>query len=784
MKNNYFIYIFIFIFFIIKSSFSYSDELKINSSKINVDKKNKIIILEGNVSAIDSKNNKIYSESARYNKNEELIETIGETRIITSEGYQVIGSDIMFDNKNKVITSDGSTQIKDKDGNQIFVEMFKYIVNKNMFFSKGKIKIKDINNNDYNFSEIYIDEKKRKIVGSDVKAFLNQENIKINKENEPRFFANTMTLTKDKNEINKGVFTYCKNRKEDKCPPWILQSKKIEHDVAKKTIYYKDAILKIYDFPIFYFPIFNHPDPTVDRRSGVLMPSFSDNKNLGPGIAVPYYWAITKDRDLTLTPKLYTSENPLLLLEYRQDFKKSYLLVDAGHTPGYKNTSITKSKGSKSHFFSRFEMSLIDEEDKNSNLEINLQKVTNDTYLKVYDVQTSLADKDVNVLENTLNYDYQKEDLFFGATFSAFDNLTKQDRSKYEYLVPYLTFEKNLSTNEKYGIFDLSSNLRVRNYDVNKQTEFFVNDVNWKSNKWITGNFLTNQFKGQLKTVNYNAKNTSEYKTDGTSSELSGALGYFANLGLYKNDLVKRNSHFLTPKLLLRYSPGHMRNVEKEKNLNYSNLFDINKIDEIDVIESGLSASLGVEYKKNKLNKDGTPGNEVFSFGLGQVVNDKENEDMPSSSSLDQRFSDVVGQSKFYLENNKGEISYNFALDQNYKDFNFNEIDGNLVFGNTKFNMSYLEKKDHRGTEESFKSGIDILVNDSGKLSFSTKRNLLTNSAEFYNLSYEYINDCLKAGIVFRREFYTDRDIEPDSSIMFTISILPFGEVNSPTLSK
>ena len=55
----------------------------------------------------------------------------------------------------------------------------------------------------------------------------------------------------------------------------------------------------------------------------------------------------------------------------------------------------------------------------------------------------------------------------------------------------------------------------------------------------------------------------------------------------------------------------------------------------------------------------------------------------------------------------------------------------------------------------------------------------MTDSAEFYNLSYEYLNDCLKAGLVFRREFYTDRDIEPDNSIMFTISILPFGDVNS-----
>ena len=159
-------------------------------------------------------------------------------------------------------------------------------------------------------------------------------------------------------------------------------------------------------------------------------------------------------------------------------------------------------------------MGLIDEKNENSNLEVKLQKVTNDTYLKVYDIQTALAGEDINVLENGLSYDYQKEDLFFGATISAFDDLNKQDRSKYEYLLPYLTFEKNLVTDEKYGIFDFSSNLRIRNYDVNKQTEFFVNDINWKSNKWISGNFLESQFKGKLKPVinKYHLHTNSNFK--------------------------------------------------------------------------------------------------------------------------------------------------------------------------------------------------------------------------------------------------------------------------------
>ena len=78
----------------------------------------------------------------------------------------------------------------------------------------------------------------------------------------------------------------------------------------------------------------------------------------------------------------------------------------------------------------------------------------------------------------------------------------------------------------------------------------------------------------------------------------------------------------------------------------------------------------------------------------------------------------------------------------------------------------------------------DFKINNFNEISFDTKRNLLTSSSEFYNLSYNYINDCLKAGIAYRREFYTDRDIEPTNKLMFTISIIPFADINSPSLSK
>ena len=80
---------------------------------------------------------------------------------------------------------------------------------------------------------------------------------------------------------------------------------------------------------------------------------------------------------------------------------------------------------------------------------------------------------------------------------------------------------------------------------------------------------------------------------------------------------------------------------------------------------------------------------------------------MPSSSSLDSRFSDFVGSSSLNI-NDKVSLNYNFSLDQNYQDFNYNEIGTSFTNDRVKFNINYLEEKDHIGNQEYFKSNIEI----------------------------------------------------------------------------
>ena len=81
-------------------------------------------------------------------------------------------------------------------------------------------------------------------------------------------------------------------------------------------------------------------------------------------------------------------------------------------------------------------------------------------------------------------------------------------------------------------------------------------------------------------------------------------------------------------------------------------------------------------------------------------------------------------------------------------------------------------------------TGVAINFNDHNKLSYSTKKNYKTDSTELYDISYQYQIDCLTAGLVFRREFYKDNDIEEKDTLMFKITFVPFGGAKTPSIIK
>ena len=247
------------------------NQIEIVSDNFKYSKKINQLEAYGNVQLTDIENNVIINaKKIFYLKNEEKIYTLGKTSIKVSDKYNIEGYDLTLLKNNMVLSSNKKTTVTDNYSNIYKLDKFEYFIKQEIL--KGeKIEVttnyKKNDSDKYFFTNGFFNLKENKFLAKDINVKLHKT-LYGNIENDPRIRAVSGYGDEFNNFYEKGVFTSCK--KTDKCPPWKLTSKKIQHDKIKKQIIYEDAWLEIYDFPVVYFPKFFHPDPSVKRQSGFL----------------------------------------------------------------------------------------------------------------------------------------------------------------------------------------------------------------------------------------------------------------------------------------------------------------------------------------------------------------------------------------------------------------------------------------------------------------------------------------------------------------------------------
>ena len=140
-----------------------------------------------------------------------------------------------------------------------------------------------------------------------------------------------------------------------------------------------------------YFPKFFHPDPTVKRRSGILKPVFNESNILGSSLTIPYFHVLSDDSDLTLTPSIFDTGSNMMQTEFRKVGKNSNVLINFGYVKDYKSAVQNKKKNT-SYFFSKVNHDLNLINYNTSELKLNIEKINNDNFLKIFDA---------NLIENT-----------------------------------------------------------------------------------------------------------------------------------------------------------------------------------------------------------------------------------------------------------------------------------------------------------------------------------------------------------------------------------------------
>jgi len=749
-----------------------NDGLEIEANEFEYDKLKNILYASGNIKILDKKNKiTLYSNNIIYSKNYEIIVSKGKTKSFIDNEYTFFSEDIEFNRNSMEVSSLKDSKIVDSKSKIYEFNKYKFYINDKLL-KASDVYIRDniddsIENSDHlYFSSGFFDLNSNNFTAGKTEIKL-KKNTFNNPENDPRISGISSNKNDEITVINKGVFSSCKIN--DSCPPWSIKAEKIQHNKIKKQLIYDNALLKIYDLPVLYFPKFFHPDPSVKRQSGFLQPRLNDSP-IGSSVSAPYFYVISENKDFTFEPTIFDNNVKMFQNEYRQENKFSSFISDFGLTTQFKSLN-SGDKNSISHLFSRFNLNLNLEKFNSSNFNLYFEKVTNDTYLKVFDsllVDRRLKPTNSNLLKSGINLYLENNDYNLNLDLISYEDLQKNNSDRYEYVFPSYQFNTNILKNT-LGVLEFTSLGSNNLINTNSLKTKVINDINFFSNDILNNNYgLKNNYEIYLKNLNSVGKKDSEYQSN-LKSELSSQFILNSSLPLSKVNQENSYKEILVPKISFRLNPNDMINYDAlDRTIDASNIFTANRLGLDDTLEVGNSLTLGLNY--NKLNtqtyiKD-------INIDLGTVFRDNVESDIPSKTSINKKNSNLFGSLDYNFSENFT-LEYDFSIDNKIEAFDYNSIELDWSINNFSTELNFIETSNALGNTNVLENNFTYNFDEKNFLSFKTRRNRTINLTEYYDLVYEYKNDCLTAGIKYKKSYYNDRDLKPAENLMFTITIYP-----------
>jgi len=758
----------------------------ISAINLEYDKTKNIFLAKKNVVATDfEKDTIIYADEILYLKSEEKIFTKGKTKALIKNKYKFSSENVSYFRNSEDLFSQQRSSVEDDSGNIYKLKNFTYNINKELL--KGKevevlAKVEENKIDQYFFSEGFFNFKDNSHLAKETKI-KTHKNLFGDKNQDPRIIGSSSLSDQYKTVINNGIFTSCKL--DDNCPPWSIKAEKITHDKIKKNMIYENAILKIYDVPVLYFPKFFHPDPSIKRRSGFLQPQFNNSETLGSSLYIPYFKTLGPDKDLTIKPTFFEKltkfekEKYIIQNEFRKKGKNSSLIADFAFLRDYRSTSDNKTKNIN-HLFLNFTNNLKIPNYLESKFDAKIEKVTNDTYLKVFQnnlFKTSVIPGSQTTMNSNLKLYLEKENQNLTTGIEIYENLGTKHSDRYQFTLPYYNFSRNLTSlindNSISGSLDFYSTGMNKLSNTNNLRTTILNDFNYSSNDFISNLGLRSSFDFHFRNLNSVGKNDTIYTSDPQIDGMS-IIKFDTSLPLSKSkNMVKET---LTPKISFRINPGNNMNdySGSEALITTNNVFDINRLNISDDFEAGRSLTFGLDYKFDKIeiNQSKNDKDKYLEFRLATVIRDQNEKDIPNSSTINKKNSNLFGSINNNLLNNVN-LGYYFSLDNDMKTINSNEINTEISINNFVTTFNFIEQRNEIGSTHLLSNVTEYQINDNTSLKFSTRRNKKINLTEYYNLSYEYKNDCLTAALRFNKSFYQDNDLKPTEDLFFAITLIP-----------
>ena len=663
--------------------------------------------------------------SANEMQNDQRLQTItaiGDVNIVR-DNLTVKADKVIYNQKDDIVTAVGNVVLLNEDGTVVF--------------------------SDY-------------VVLSDKMQEGEMDNIKIIMKDKSQVAATKVTkFANDDKEMENAVYSPC-----DVCtgkdPLWQLKAKKIIHDAENKNVYYNHAFLEVKGLPVFYTPFLSHPDPSVKRRSGFLIPNIASSSYLGAAIQPKYFWSISDHEDLFLDPIFSTDKGVILSGKYNKYLYRGELSAEGSFM---KDDDKDETRG---NIFAKGRYEVNDY--WVADMDINY--ASDRTYLK----DMSLDKQDDAWLTSSLKMQ-GFDNRNYASIESYYYQLLSYDMKEYDepIVLPLMNYE-NISDVGPYGAYS-KTNLNFasiyREEETNTQRFSMINS-------WVLP--YTSPY-GEKYRMMASVKSDLYYVDNYINPEgeefTGGVARIFPQLGLeWKLPFIRATEtsrQILEPTIVGVLAPNDSNKTNKIPNedsqdfeLDDSNVLDINRYAGYDRNDTGSRISYGINW-----NSYGDTFGRTNAF-LAQSYYFDKHESINNTSSYDfsekeDHLSDYVG--RIYASpTNYFDLNYRFRVDKDDLELTYSELSTKIGPQILNAYISYIYLQDNKNSSlienserKELYTALRSKLTKDWSISIFNRQDLTDNGGSLeYGGDLIYEDECTALIFYMRRDNSSDPDYEGD----------------------
>jgi LPS-assembly protein len=618
------------------------------------------------------------------------------------------------------------------------------------------------------------------------------ENLLVVLDNGSRLAAVKGTRFENGNiELENAAYTPCPVEDTEGCPKnpsWQIRAVRVTYDRAKNKIRYKGARVEIFGLPLIPLPGLSHP-ANSEAGSGLLVPEIRLDRSNGFEVAVPYYLRLAPDRDITITPHLYTGAAPMLEGEFRA-------LTDIGsfRINGYATySSLVPLTGedpdSRKRFRGYLESAGKFQFDPRWSLTYSGRIATDRTFMRRYDISRDDRLRSTFELERIGGNSYLSIAGWATQTLRANDEQGQQPIA-----LPIIDYRQRFADPVLGGQVELQLNTLAIGRTSGQDTQRAFAGARWdlrgltRLGQEVT---LTALVRGDVYHSDENLLTAIPGYRGKSGWQARGIAAVAADMRWPFVGEFAGGTQTLTPRVQIVATPP-IENVDipnedaRAFDLEDSNLFAINRFNGYDRFEDGARITYGVEWNFSR------PGfNISSSVGQSYRLSDKPSL-FADGTGLTDRTSDVVGRTTIAYRDFL-RLTHRYRLDKDNFAIRRNEFDATIgsrstyaVLGYSRLNRDILLLGEDLQDREEARVGGRVKVAQYWSVFGSAIVDLTQRSDDplstadgfepiRHRLGVAYDDDCLSIALTWRRDYADTGDARRGNSFSFRIAFRNLG---------